>query len=199
MMAASSSASDRSAHMDPKTVAQDVRATYEADDEEYEMAEGAVARKWQGTDADRKDMSQLGRVQELRRNFQFLGILGFACTLIATWEVVVTTLTTSFTNGGTAGLLWGFIIVFIGFSFVYLSVAEMVSMAPTSGGQYRKYQRPRNASAIFLTCNHQTGSLNLPLHRRRKYSPISWAGYASPAGNAPLRPSPFWLLLRFKA
>jgi len=56
--------------------------------------------------------------------------------LIATWEVIVTTLTTSLTDGGTAGLLYGFIVVTIGFSFVYLSIAEMASMAPTSGGQY---------------------------------------------------------------
>jgi len=35
-------------------------------DDAYEMQEGAVKRKWQGTDADRKEMSQLGRVQELR-------------------------------------------------------------------------------------------------------------------------------------
>jgi amino acid transporter len=33
-------------------------------------------------------------------------------------------------------MVWGFIIVVIGFFFVYASVAEMASMAPTSGGQY---------------------------------------------------------------
>lgn len=114
--------------MEPKLVAEQARATYDHEDG-FEMADGAIARKWQGTAADRKDMSQLGRVQELRRNFQFLSILGFGCTLIATWEVLVTTLTTSLTDGGTAGLLWGFIIVCIGFSFVYLSLAEMASMA----------------------------------------------------------------------
>ncbi|KAF2724727.1 amino acid transporter [Polychaeton citri CBS 116435] len=100
------------------------------------MQEGAVPRKYQGTLADRKDMSQLGKVQELRRNFKFLSILGFGCTLIATWEVIATTLSTSLPLGGTAGLLWAFIVVFFGFTFVYLSIAEMVSMAPTSGGQY---------------------------------------------------------------
>jgi len=34
------------------------------------MQEGVVSRKWQGTDADRKEMSQLGRVQELRVSLQ---------------------------------------------------------------------------------------------------------------------------------
>jgi amino acid permease len=32
------------------------------------------------------------------------------------------------TNGGTAGLIYGFIIVFFGFLCVYLSIAEMASM-----------------------------------------------------------------------
>ncbi|KAK0932411.1 hypothetical protein LTR29_016014 [Friedmanniomyces endolithicus] len=135
-MVGSSSASDASAAVESKTIAEQVRAGYAEDDEGIQMTEGAVAHRWQGTAADKKDMSQLGRVQELRRNFQFMSILGFGCTLIATWEVLVTTLLTSLTDGGTAGLLWGFIIVTIGFSFVYLSIAEMASMAPTSGGQY---------------------------------------------------------------
>ncbi|OQN95295.1 hypothetical protein B0A48_18526 [Cryoendolithus antarcticus] len=127
MAAASSSSSAASAairqktttmmnHDNPKMAANNVRQSYGEDEDAFEMADGVVAKKWQDTDADRKDMSQLGRVQELR--------------------VLVTTLTTSLTDGGTAGLLWGFIIVVIGFSFVYLSIAEMASMAPTSGGQY---------------------------------------------------------------
>jgi hypothetical protein len=43
------------------------QAVRQADDADgFEMQEGAVKRKWQGTEADRKEMSQLGRVQELR-------------------------------------------------------------------------------------------------------------------------------------
>lgn len=48
----------------------------------------------------------------------------------------MTAIITSLTDGGTAGLLWGFIVVVAGFYLVYLSIAEMASMAPTSGGQY---------------------------------------------------------------
>ena len=51
------------------------QAVRQADDADvYEMQEGAVKRKWQGTEADRKEMSQLGRVQELRVSLK--GILG---------------------------------------------------------------------------------------------------------------------------
>src|ERR1700744_2319833 len=46
------------------------------------------------------------------------------------------TLDITLSNGGTAALFWGYIIAFIGLSFVYLSLSEMSSMLPTSGGQY---------------------------------------------------------------
>jgi amino acid permease len=39
--------------------------------------------------------------------------------------VLLTTILTSLTDGGTAGLLWGFIVVVAGFYFVYLSIAEV--------------------------------------------------------------------------
>ncbi|KAJ6183696.1 hypothetical protein N7519_004997 [Penicillium mononematosum] len=97
---------------------------------------GHVAPKWRGTQADQADMSALGRDQVLRRNFRYISIVGFGCTLIATWEVVLTLLAQGLTDGGTAGLIWGFLIVAAGFLLVFLSLAEMASMAPTSGGQY---------------------------------------------------------------
>ncbi|PLB54842.1 amino acid transporter [Aspergillus steynii IBT 23096] len=95
-----------------------------------------VPPKYLGTATDQRDMSDLGRVQVLRRNFRFISILGFACTLIATWEVILTFLNVGLMNGGPAGLVWGFIIVTAGFSLVFASISEMASMAPTSGGQY---------------------------------------------------------------
>lgn len=33
-------------------------------------------------------------------------------------------------------MIWGYIVVVFGFSFVYMSIAEMTSMSPTSSGQY---------------------------------------------------------------
>ncbi|PIG69434.1 amino acid permease [Aspergillus arachidicola] len=103
-----------------------------------EAAQGGhfVPAKYRGTVKDQADMSALGREQVLRRNFRFISIVGFGCTLIATWEVILTLLEQGLTDGGTAGLIWGFLIVACGFLLVFLSLAEMASMAPTSGGQY---------------------------------------------------------------
>lgn len=39
-----------------------------------------------GTAVDAEDMKRMGRVQELRRNFKFVGIVGFVTILQATWE-----------------------------------------------------------------------------------------------------------------
>ncbi|KAB8068941.1 amino acid transporter [Aspergillus leporis] len=104
--------------------------------DEPEQSGHHVPAKYRGTVKDKADMSALGREQVLRRNFRYISIVGFGCTLIATWEVVLTLLQQGLTDGGTAGLIWGFLIVACGFLLVFLSLAEMASMAPTSGGQY---------------------------------------------------------------
>ncbi|CAK7200079.1 hypothetical protein SEUCBS139899_002767 [Sporothrix eucalyptigena] len=89
-----------------------------------------------GTEADARDMEMLGRTQVLNRNFRFLSTLGFACTLMSTWEIALMTSAFGLINGGKAGLVWGYLVVWIGYMLVFASIAEMASMAPTSGGQY---------------------------------------------------------------
>ncbi|KAF2178955.1 putative GABA permease [Zopfia rhizophila CBS 207.26] len=81
-------------------------------------------------------MLVIGRTQQLRRNFHLISILGFGATLICTWEINVTTFGFALTNGGTAGLIWGFVIGTFGYALVYMSLAELASMSPTAGGQY---------------------------------------------------------------
>ncbi|KAK0948594.1 hypothetical protein LTR29_000226 [Friedmanniomyces endolithicus] len=91
-----------------------------------------VEPKYGGTAADQRDMQEMGRVQELRRNFKFMSVLGFGTTLIGTWNFFLGLIAFGLTDGGTAGLIYGFIICLAGFFCVYLSIAEMASMAPTS-------------------------------------------------------------------
>lgn len=40
------------------------------------------------------------------------------------------------TNGGSAGLIYTWLVAWAGFNAVYASMAEMASLAPTTGGQY---------------------------------------------------------------
>ncbi|KAI4694002.1 uncharacterized protein J4E84_002581 [Alternaria hordeiaustralica] len=94
-----------------------------------------VAEK-DATTADAHDMHRMGKTQETRRNFRSITILGFCIVLLSTWETILATSVFALANGGTAGLIWGYFIVMIGFGFVVASLAEMASMAPTAGAQY---------------------------------------------------------------
>ncbi|KAF2473755.1 amino acid transporter [Lindgomyces ingoldianus] len=90
----------------------------------------------EGTTADKRDMARMGKRQETRRNFRHPTVIAFTMVILATWEAELATSVYSLGNGGTAGLIWGYLIVMTGFGFVAASMAEMASMAPTSGGQY---------------------------------------------------------------
>ncbi|KAK3354046.1 amino acid/polyamine transporter I [Lasiosphaeria hispida] len=89
-----------------------------------------------GSKLDRRDMWRMGKNQELRRNFRFLSIFGFTMVLMSTWEAQLNSNIFGLINGGTGGLIWMYIGTFLGFFCVVLSMAEMSSMAPTTGGQY---------------------------------------------------------------
>ena len=89
-----------------------------------------------GTDVDRGDMARMGKAQEFRRNFSFVPIFGFAVGLMITWEAVMVASSYALPNGGRAALIWTYILSVFGFGAAILSMAEMASMAPTSGGQY---------------------------------------------------------------
>lgn len=81
---------------------------------------------------DREDLARLGKKQVLKRNFGFLSMLGFSCTMLITWEGLLILFVQGLTNGGPAGLIYGFILAWIGTLAVFLTLAEMASMAPTS-------------------------------------------------------------------
>ncbi|KAI7463086.1 amino acid transporter-like protein [Hortaea werneckii] len=95
-----------------------------------------VEAKYRGTAADQRDMKALGKTQELRRNFKFVTMLGFASTVMASWEVLLVLFKLILTDGGTPNLFWGFLVDACGMLFVYASLAELASMSPTAGGQY---------------------------------------------------------------
>lgn len=63
-----------------------------------------------------------------QRNFRFISTLGFACTLMSTWEIELASSLFGLLNGGTAGLVWGYLVCWIGYGMVFASIAEMASM-----------------------------------------------------------------------
>ncbi|KAK4229729.1 GABA permease-like protein [Podospora fimiseda] len=88
------------------------------------------------TQQDRADMSRMGKIQQLKRNYRSISALAFTVILQGVWEVLLTASYQGLVNGGPAGLIWGFIWTWFGMSSVILSLAEMASIAPTAGGQY---------------------------------------------------------------
>jgi len=89
-----------------------------------------VAKTKGGTSADFADMQRMGRTQELRRNFKFVSIVGFVTILQATWECVLLSNWSGLFNGGTAGLIWTTVVVWLFMLALIASIAEMASMAP---------------------------------------------------------------------
>lgn len=81
-----------------------------------------------GTSADVHDMQRMGKQQQTQRNFRHITILGFCMVILSTWEAILATAVFALGNGGTAGLIWGYLICMIGFGFVVASLAEMASM-----------------------------------------------------------------------
>ncbi|KAF2664356.1 putative GABA permease [Microthyrium microscopicum] len=85
---------------------------------------------------DDVDMQRMGKVPELKRRFRYYTTLFFVTVLTATWEYLLIANTTALVDGGRAGFFWSLVWSIAGMTLVTFSLAEMSSMAPTSGGQY---------------------------------------------------------------
>ncbi|KAL8896390.1 MAG: hypothetical protein Q9192_003116 [Flavoplaca navasiana] len=83
-------------------------------------------------DRDRDELARLGKKQVLKRNFAFMSMLGFSCTIMVTWEGMLVLFLAGYSNGGPAGLIYGFLFVWIGTLCVFTTLGELASMAPTA-------------------------------------------------------------------
>ncbi|KAF2198697.1 amino acid transporter [Delitschia confertaspora ATCC 74209] len=89
-----------------------------------------------GLTRDEQDMIRMGKLQETKRNFGLLPLLGFTTIMLNSWESVFPFFLTGFINGGGPTLIYGYIFCFVGSLAMCASISEMASMYPTSGGQY---------------------------------------------------------------
>ncbi|KAF2196870.1 GABA permease-like protein [Delitschia confertaspora ATCC 74209] len=148
------------------------------------------------TRQDGIDMSRMGKVQELRRDYRPLSALAFTVILQGVWEVLLTATYQGLVDGGPAGLIWSFVWTWFGMSTVILSLAEMASMAPTAGGQYHwvsefsplSIQKPLSYFTGWMsTLSWQAGTASGPflvgtliqssaIVMYPDYSPTNWQG-----------------------
>lgn len=122
--------------MDSKKETYAVQETIGTSWNEAPSGDYAVSQIKTGTADDAKDMHRLGKTQEFRRNFRSFSVLGLSSVIMATWVAILGSASFSLINGGLAGTIWMYVGVWVFTIPVTLSLAEMASMAPTSGGQY---------------------------------------------------------------
>lgn len=90
-----------------------------------------------GTLDDDLQLRMLGKRPLLTRSFGLMSILGLSCSALLSWEAIFFTSISGLLNGGPAGVVWGFLINWVGTASVYTVLAELSSMAPTASGQCR--------------------------------------------------------------
>jgi amino acid permease len=81
---------------------------------------------------DQLHMQRMGKTQEMKRVFRQVSLISFTAICMSTWEWAIMSNTQGLTDGGRAGLFWGYIWTFVGYGFLAASLAEMAAMAPTA-------------------------------------------------------------------
>ncbi|KAF4440352.1 hypothetical protein F53441_12300 [Fusarium austroafricanum] len=120
---------------------------------------------------DNAQLAKLGKKSVLKRNFGGWTILGFSCAVLVTWEGTLMNFATGLSNGGSAGIIYGFIFVWIGVLSSFACLCELVSIAPMAAGQYHwvaMLAPPRYSKYL----SYITGWMNL----------AGWQGTSAAAG-----------------
>jgi len=107
--------------------------------------------KGKGFDKDRYELARAGKQQVLKRRFGLVSMTGLSCGLMCTWESLLVIFSIGFINGGPAGLIYGFIIIWLGNFSVFVCIGELASAVPTAGGQYHwvSLLAPRSNKKFF--------------------------------------------------
>ncbi|PVH93649.1 amino acid transporter [Periconia macrospinosa] len=94
--------------------------------------------KSEAVDIENKVLSaQTNTSGSLERYINVFSTVNFSFVLQCSWEAAALTFQFSLTNGGPASIVYGSIFAGIGTTLVACSLAEMASMDPTVGAQYR--------------------------------------------------------------
>ncbi|KAF2656096.1 amino acid transporter [Lophiostoma macrostomum CBS 122681] len=97
-------------------------------------------------DQDRRELARVGKKQVLKRRFGLVSMTGLSCGLMCTWESLIVT---KLASGGPAGLLYGFMLVWLGNLSVFTVIGELSSamrqyhwvslLAPRSSKKFFSY------------------------------------------------------------
>ncbi|KAI9430293.1 amino acid/polyamine transporter I [Lactarius indigo] len=93
-------------------------------------------RKQAIASADEELLAELGYKQEFWRAFKPIEVFRIAFSIVGLLPPIASVLFYSLPNGGPAAMVWGWAVASFFIFIVGLSVAELASAAPTSGGSY---------------------------------------------------------------
>ncbi|TQW01245.1 GABA permease [Cordyceps javanica] len=127
----------QSAHSSPGTFKDGpLEVTAAADGGASYVDENGTDPVHKSTRGDVASMQRMGRRQELVRHFRTLSMISFVALATSAWETNIFVFTQGLKDGGRPGVMYSLIWSFVGFIPIYLSMAEMASMAPIAGAQY---------------------------------------------------------------
>ncbi|PBK92567.1 hypothetical protein ARMGADRAFT_1013151 [Armillaria gallica] len=86
--------------------------------------------------ADEELLASLGYKQEFRRAFTPIEVFGIAFSIIGLLPSISSVLFYAIPNGGGPAMTWGWAVASVFILSVGMSMAELASAAPTSGGLY---------------------------------------------------------------
>jgi amino acid transporter len=84
--------------------------------------------------ADEALLASLGYKQEFRREFTPIEVFGIAFSIIGVLPSIASVLVYALPNGGPVAMGWGWAVASLGVLSIGISMAELASAAPTSGG-----------------------------------------------------------------
>lgn len=85
---------------------------------------------------DDLQLAEMGYKPELRRNFSVFSLLGIGFGLTNSWFGISASLITSISSGGPLMIVYGISIIAFVSTFIGITLSELVSGYPNSGGQY---------------------------------------------------------------
>ncbi|KAL8777830.1 MAG: hypothetical protein Q9194_002335 [Teloschistes cf. exilis] len=89
-----------------------------------------------GLDADALKLAEMGYKQDLARKYTVLSVLGVGFSLTNSWFGISAALVTGINSGGPVLIIYGIILIALVSVCVGISLSELASAYPNSGGQY---------------------------------------------------------------
>lgn len=122
-------------------------------------APAATAASPPSPNADERLLLSLGYRQELRRAFSTLTAFGFSFSVLSFLTALTGSWDVAWFSGGPVSAVWGWVLVSALTFFVAVSMAELVSAYPTSGGLY--YMSAKLGGAYSHFASYTCGWFNL--------------------------------------